>query len=707
MSIRLKKIINEQIEKGGAVHLKIGDIKESVTKNNMDRKILIIEGITASGKTQLGIDRYNYLVNSRNGRSDDILVFVSNRSQSYIWRTGINTEVSEGIKIASFFGFIQQEIRKYWPYILGKEGLIGKKDIEPVFMNFEASQSIVSDIVEKMIKDDKFEGVNSTPERIAVKLTSALTRAAMGGVEYEEIGKRLSYSVNEDEKIKQEVFGDVDAALKEYVNILLKNGVLDYGTGIYIYIKYLLNDNRYLNEFKRKYKNIIVDNLEDSSPVQIDLYNILAEQCDSMLMLFNPEGGHEKYGANREYIDEKIMRKFSTVVIEGNLLNNKNIITFADVLSKNVMLETSVGFSEIKCNVDVKAQFRSDMIDNIAEKLNQLLESGEKPEDIAVICPDNDIVLEYVIKKSVGKIKEIEVLSLGRKSKLIENIYAWSLLTIAMLCYDFENMKADRDDIRTMISVVIGCDEARADMIADKMYRRTRSISELKKASDTDMKFLEVIGFDNLEKYEYIREWVKREKEKTTTIDDLMRKIYVEILMKIDGAKENIAACRNLIDSAENFRKAVSKIEEGEYGKDFNYEFIRFIKSGTKAAESFFDIQDKFEKEYLMITTPILYSQVGKNHKIQIWTDVNSDGWTPRNVNELENPYVISKSWNDGNMYDFEIELKNKKKLMSTIIKTVMKKCTGDLYFYGSYYSMRGYEQESILYDGLLRTLKK
>ena len=76
---------------------------------------------------------------------------------------------------------------------------------------------------------------------------------------------------------------------------------------------------------------------------------------------------------------------------------------------------------------------------------------------------------------------------------------------------------------------------------------------------------------------------------------------------KQEGARENISACRNLIDSAENFRKTISKIEKGEYRKNFNYEFIRFIRSGTKAAESFFDIQDKFESEYIMITTPVLY----------------------------------------------------------------------------------------------------
>lgn len=686
--------------------MRIEDVKDIIIKPNEENRAIALEGICASGKTTAAIERFNYLISSRNGKSSDIMVFVPNRSQSYLWRSSISYNMADGTNISSYFGFVQKELRKYWMTISNNSDFNIGQDIEPVFMNFEASQSVAAKIVSDIIESGGFAGINSTPERIAIKLTSALTRAVMGGVDYQEIGDRLAGSLDEESPIKKETFDDVNTVIKKYTDTLLENGVLDYGMAVYIYNRYLLCEPMYRAGLNERIKHLIVDNLEDVSPVEADLYKLLADGCDSVLYIYNREGGYEKYGSNKDYAEQVLLRDIKTIRIAENLLDNTKIVKFADILSKNILLETAVNYNELKYELDIKSQFRSDMIEKIISKIEELMDNGYRHSDIAVICPDNDLVLEYEIKKKVEAVYGKSVQGLGRKGKIIENIYSWSLITIAMLCYDYENIKPDRDDIRTMLSVVLGCDEVRADLAASKMYKKTRSTAILKRSNAVGPLILSRIGFDYIEKYEYLRKWIEKQKKEMLPIDELLRKIYIEVLLKIKGAKENIAACRNLIDSAENFRKSIMKIADVYHEGSYNSDFIKFIKAGTKAAESFFDIQEKFGGDYLMIATPVLYNQMGKNHKIHIWTDVNSDGWTPRNVNELENPYVLSRSWERGRLYDGEIEFRNKKVLMSTILKTVMKRCTERIYFYGSTYSMKGYEQESILYEGLVRTAK-
>lgn len=78
---------------------------------------------------------------------------------------------------------------------------------------------------------------------------------------------------------------------------------------------------------------------------------------------------------------------------------------------------------------------------------------------------------------------------------------------------------------------------------------------------------------------------------------------------------------------------------------------------------------------------------------VQIWTDVTSNLWSPRNIKKFSNDCVLKKSWNENVVYTEEIETRNRKKNLYSVAKALLRKCSGRIYLYGSEYSEMGYEQ--------------
>jgi len=65
--------------------------------------------------------------------SEKILILLLNRTQSLEWRTKTFLEGSGAILRTSYFGFIQEEIRTYYPLIVKNCSEIVNKNVKPVF----------------------------------------------------------------------------------------------------------------------------------------------------------------------------------------------------------------------------------------------------------------------------------------------------------------------------------------------------------------------------------------------------------------------------------------------------------------------------------------------------------------------------------------------------------------------------------------------
>jgi len=84
---------------------------------------------------------------------------------------------------------------------------------------------------------------------------------------------------------------------------------------------------------------------------------------------------------------------------------------------------------------------------------------------------------------------------------------------------------ADKDDVRALIRMVLKIDPVRSSILAGEI------LAQKPFAQFPDIEFpglVERVGYYNIEKYEYIRNWIKeyREREKPLQIHEFFQKVF-------------------------------------------------------------------------------------------------------------------------------------------------------------------------------------
>ena len=121
------------------------------------------------------------------------------------------------------------------------------------------------------------------------------------------------------------------------------------------------------------------------------------------------------------------------------------------------------------------------------------------------------------------------------------------------------------------------------------------------------------------------------------------------------------------------------------------------IKNNVKSAESIFEMEEENAENSIIFSTPLTYLSNSLTSKYMIIIGLSSDHWLPRCVKELSNPYVLTPTWNENDIYSEEIEEKNQKNNIATIMRALLKRCEEEFITFESRYSGDGYENDGIL----------
>lgn len=656
---------------------------------------IIINGESGAGKTTYGIKTYKKMI-SEGIESEKILVLVQNRQKAMYWKEQCLFQKSGEIKISSFFGFVQKELKKYWPIILQQCNAIKKKEIYPIFMTFEASQSLMNKTIDYYRKNGYLEGLIATKDRIARKFLSNIINAALSEIPSDEIGDRIYNSVfSEENKLSKKIYQDMTVILKKYMERALSEGVLDYSLGIYLYNKFLLKNSSYQKRINGEIDYLIVDDLEMIFPVQVNFINSMLPTLKGSLLLNNSDGSFGIPSTESEYLKKEILDKEVFKIKEmKNKKINEELKGYAERVYKNIIYEKNMEDRDLSpIKYDMENELKSEMNSKIINKVLELLERGIEAEEIAVIMPYNDLSLEYELK-NVLEHKKIKLMNLSRKDKITDNLFNYALIIFACLVYEFKKIEITKDELRTFLETILNLDYIRSSLLADIINQKSNGDISLIELSDDEN---ERIDLKIIKKYNYIRNWIIEVREEKLDVDKLWKRIYIEFLLKKEKGKENILNCRNLIDSAENFIKIIEKFKMIE---NPNYEFIKFIREESISSETMFEFEERMRNNYISLTTPASYFLADKRCKYQIWSDIRSSRWLIKYNSELNNPFVISKNWNENKFYDVVTETMNDKESFARMMKRLIKK-GNEIYAYGAIYTVSGIEQDGILYTAI------
>lgn len=604
------------------------------------------------------LQNYIQIIKDNNFKSSDILIFTDNSVASLNYIRQIDINISEELKIRTYSQFVREEVTTYWPIILSSCKNIIKKDLVPTFISTNLKTYIFEKKIEEMRnKNNYFEDITGTNRAIASNIMNNLDHAIYNEIDYKNIGEKVYNSKANKENINNKSYIQMNKIIEEYMDEMISNSIIDNTISVYLYNNYLLKDKIYKDQLAKRYNYLFVDDLQNISTSQVSLIEFFEEKEKQIYLYLDNNKYFSSFIKNDlKYIHNKLLIK------EENYSN----IGIFDLINMPAKIE-----------LDQSSQLYGEMIDNIALKIEKLVEQGVSKKDIVIINPINTPVLDYEISNKLSS-KNIDILTIKNNSKLIDYQYG-NVLYVAVTIYCKKQQYIKEEEYINFIQILFDLNR----LEAYRVYKNR----------------------DNDENYKSVIKYIDTKRDEKLNIGEFLTKFYIDKVLNLKEGLNNVFICKNIISESESFVDVLEKLNLKD-NKEVDEIFIISLKKFIKDYFIARDIEDIKNKDAVLITTPYSYIANNIDRKIQIWVDIGSNTWNMKIEKDLANPLVLKKSFKDGEIYTSEIEETYKKYYMYNTVYNLLKNAE-NIYAYKSEYSINGYIQEGGLYSTILRLIDR
>lgn len=604
------------------------------------------------------LQNYIQIIKDNNFKSNDILIFTDNSVASLNYIRQIDINISEELKIRTYSQFVREEVTTYWPIILSSCKNIIKKDLVPTFISTNLKTYIFEKKIEEMRnKNSYFEDVTGTNRAIASNIMNNLDHAIYNEIDYKNIGEKVYNSKANKDNINNKSYIQMNEIIEEYMDEMISNSIIDNTISVYLYNNYLLKDKIYKDQLAKRYNYLFVDDLQNISASQVSLIEFFEEKEKQIYLYLDNSKYFSSFIKNDlKYIHNKLL------IQEENYSN----IGIFDLINMPAKIE-----------LDQSSQLYGEMIDNIALKIEKLVEQGVSKKDIVIINPINTPVLDYEISNKLSS-KNIDILTIKNNSKLIDYQYG-NVLYVAVTIYCKKQKYIKEEEYINFIQILFDLNR----LEAYRVYKNR----------------------DNDENYKSVIKYIDTKRDEKLNIGEFLTKFYIDKVLNLKEGLNNVFICKNIISESEAFVDTLEKLNLKD-NKDADEIFIISLKKFIKDYFIARDIEDIKNKDAVLITTPYSYIANNIDRKIQVWVDIGSNTWNMKIEKDLANPLVLKKSFKDGEIYTSKIEETYKKYYMYNTVYNLLKNAE-NIYAYKSEYSINGYIQEGGLYSTILRLIDR
>lgn len=636
-------------------------------------------------KLENALNIYTKLLDKNNNRSKNILVLVPNNATKLTYEKNINTVFSEELNITTYISFIKKELIKFWPLVSKDCDKIKGKTISPTFI----SSSLTDYMLQNKVKsrrnlDGYFQDLTSTNRNIAMSINTNINKAASALIDFRTVGEKIYLSKKNRDNIDRFSYSQMNEIINYYVDTLLENAIIDNSLCIYLYNNYLLENELYIKNFKKNVEYIIVDSLEACSTAEVDFINLVQLYANESYIYFNKTRDYSVFNnIDMDYIYENIISSTDIKVSTDELNINKEesqvqdkVLPITFTFDNNISVQ-DLYLLDVKINLNESSQLYSEMIEEVINKVIQLVSNGVQAKDIAIISPINNNVLDYQIVNKLNS-KNIEVFNSKKDKKIIDYPYSNALVVATCIFYGYtEHIK--EEEYISFIEILLNTNRIQAF----KIFRNK----------------------DESEKLQNLLKYIENKKDKNLKISEFLIQFYIEKMLNLSQGKENINTCKMIIHESDVFTENISKL-----GLDKNNSkekiFIDVLKSIIKDYYSIHDLQELNNSNKVVITTPYSYISSNMDRLVQIWVDIGSNAWNMKIEKDISNVIVLRKSFKENRIYTDIMEEQYKKYYLYNMIYNLMINAK-EVYAYKSEYTVNGYIQESILYSLLLKLVDK
>ncbi|MDE2705350.1 MAG: hypothetical protein OXI35_09800, partial [Gemmatimonadota bacterium] len=517
-----------------------------------------LAGPLVAGQRQALIERLRVLL-AAGVPGYAILVLLPDRATARRFRQAVDRldlGPYSSVDLQTYYGLASRLVRLFWPLVAGKVGFAAPAR-PPVFLNYEAAQYLMGQVVEPLLAEGYFEGLYLRPQRILSQLLDNLNKAAVADFALAEVAPRLSCAwAGEEQRLR--VYEQVQTCIDRYRSHCLRHGLLDASLVFEVCNRHLIAQEEFWHYFTERYRHLLVDSAEELVPVAGDLVRRLLPQCDSALLGGDAQAGFRIFlGVDAPGATELSQQCKETIAVAPEVCASRDMVAFADRLGTKLGQVTdgaSAGSPRLAVADVVQTRYRGQMIEAVAQRIVQKIAEGVAPGEIAVVAPHADGVLRFLLSETF-RAADIPFAIVRRYETLREEPVVRACLALAILAHPDWGLRLSLFDLSGALERALKpLDRLRAELIARHLYD-PRS-GQLKPASELNAAMGERIGRAALVRYEALRAWIEVYRSGAADPwDHFLRRLFGEVLSHAALEPEDAEVYSKLIASAASFRE--------------------------------------------------------------------------------------------------------------------------------------------------------
>jgi hypothetical protein len=583
----------------------------------------------------------------------------------------------------------------------------------------------MSHLVKPMLEQGLFASVHIDPNRLFSQVLDNMNKSAVVGFPFYEIGQRLMDAAGEDIE-KMNIYRDVQVCATRFRQFCLDHNLLDFSLQVEIFIKYLWHTDLCRSYLQRQYSHLIVDNLEEDTPIAHDLIADWLPDFGSCLLIYDQGGGYRRFlGADPSSGYRVRERCNQLYLFEHNFVQNPAMTKLKDQLTtliqpgqteqyligqgkKAVKNGNTDDYSLVALTYEYH-RFYPQMLDWVAEQIvEQIQNEGVPAEEIVVLAPYFSDALRFSISNRL-EMNGVPSRSHRPSRSLREEPATHCLLTLAKLAYPSWGIHPTRFDVAyAFVQAIQDLDLVRAQLLADIVFRTHDGIPSLTSFDLIKTDVQERITYRIGERYEQLRVWLSQHTESGEVFDHFLGRIFGEVLSQPGfGFHSSIQAAEvaaNLIESSRKFRWVAGSVLEDE-GVPIGREYLQVVQEGVLAAQ--YTRSWQVAKEGSVLLAPAYtYLMSNRPASVQFWLDIGSRGWSERVNQPLTHPYVLSRNWPKGKIWTDMDELRTSQESLLHLIEGLLSRCRYKVYLGLSELDEHGYEDRGPLLQVFYRFLQ-
>ena len=507
-----------------------------------DRRIFL-EGIAGTGKTTAGVARLLRLL-AEGVPADSILVLTPQRTLAAPFTDALRGPAAPAggeVTVLTLGGLAQRMIELFWPIIAAEAGF-AQPDRPPTFLTLETAQYFMARLVGPLLAEGYFDSISIDRNRLYSQILDNLNKAAAVGFPHSEIGARLTAAWVGD-SVQTRVYAEAQECADRFRAYCLAHNLLDFSLQYELFAQRLWPLPACRDYLTRRYTHLIVDNVEEDTPVAHDLLAAWLPTCASALVIYDWEAGYRRFlgadsrGAYRlktlcnehvtltdsfvtspevHALEGRLARALgakrggepvAVVMGRGRARTDASEMSFDAQPAEPAAPALPPDAAGVRPALDFTShRYHPEMLDWVADEIAGLVHGrGLPPKQIAVLAPFLGSGLRFALDNRLTA-RDVPVRSHRPSRSLREEPVTACLLTLAVLAHPAWGAPPSKFDVAYALTQAIDeMDLVRAQLLTEVVYRVRDGAPILGSFADIEPAMQERITFLLGGRYEGLR----------------------------------------------------------------------------------------------------------------------------------------------------------------------------------------------------------